>query len=37
MDDGELCMKGNHVTQGYYKSEEQTKETFDGDGLATFW
>jgi long-chain acyl-CoA synthetase len=32
MDDGELCMKGNHVTQGYYKSEEQTKETFDGDG-----
>ena len=32
MDDGELCIKGNHVAQGYYKSEEQTAETFDEDG-----
>ena len=32
LDDGELCIKGNHVAQGYYKSEEQTKETFDEDG-----
>ena len=32
MEDGELCIKGNHVAQGYYKSEDQTKETFDSDG-----
>ena len=32
MEDGELCIKGNHVAQGYFKSEEQTKETFDEDG-----
>ena len=32
LNDGELCIKGNHVAQGYYKSEEQTKETFDEDG-----
>ncbi len=32
MEDGELCIKGNHVAQGYFKSEEQTKETFDADG-----
>ena len=32
LDDGELCIKGNHVAQGYYKSEEQTMETFDEDG-----
>ena len=32
MEDGELCIKGNHVAQGYYKSEEQTAETFDEDG-----
>ncbi len=32
MEDGELCIKGNHVAQGYFKSEEQTKETFDSDG-----
>ena len=22
MEDGELCIKGNHVAQGYFKSEE---------------
>ena len=32
LEDGELCIKGNHVAQGYYKSEDQTKETFDGEG-----
>lgn len=32
LEDGELCIKGNHVAQGYYKSEDQTKETFDSDG-----
>jgi long-chain acyl-CoA synthetase len=32
MEDGELCIKGNHVAQGYYKSDEQTKETFDSEG-----
>jgi long-chain acyl-CoA synthetase len=31
-EDGELCLKGNHVTQGYFKAEEETKETFDSDG-----
>ena len=32
LDDGELCMKGGHVTNGYYKQEEATKEAFDSDG-----
>jgi long-chain acyl-CoA synthetase len=32
LEDGELCIKGNHVAQGYYKSEDQTKETFDAEG-----
>jgi len=31
-EDGELCMRGSHVTQGYYKDEEQTAETFDSEG-----
>ncbi len=31
-EDGELCLKGNHVTQGYFKAEEETKETFDSEG-----
>ena len=31
-EDGELWMKGNHVTKGYYKDEEQTAESFDSDG-----
>ena len=25
-------MRGSHVTQGYYKDEEQTAETFDSEG-----
>ena len=32
LDDGELCIKGKHVASGYYKLEEETKETFDNDG-----
>ena len=32
LDDGELCIKGKHVASGYYKLEEETKETFDDDG-----
>ena len=32
LEDGELCIRGNHVAQGYYKSEDQTKETFDDEG-----
>ena len=31
-EDGELCLKGNHVTQGYFKAEEETKATFDSEG-----
>ena len=31
-EDGELCLKGNHVTQGYYKAEKETEETFDSEG-----
>ena len=32
LEDGELCIKGKHVAQGYYKSEDQTQETFDNEG-----
>ena len=32
LEDGELCMKGGHVTNGYYKQDEATKEAFDSDG-----
>ena len=32
LEDGELCIKGKHVASGYYKLEEETKETFDHDG-----
>ena len=32
LEDGELCIKGKHVASGYYKLEEETKETFDNDG-----
>ncbi len=32
LEDGELCLKGNHVAQGYYKAEDQTLETFDENG-----
>ena len=31
-EDGELCLKGNHVTQGYYKAKKETEETFDSEG-----
>ena len=29
---GELCVKGDSVSLGYYKDEEATKEVFDEDG-----
>ena len=32
LEDGELCIKGNHVASGYYKLEDETKETFDNEG-----
>lgn len=32
LDDGELLMRGGIVTQGYYKLDEATSETFDSDG-----
>ena len=32
LEDGELCIKGKHVASGYYKLDEETKETFDNDG-----
>ena len=32
LDDGELCIKGKHVAKGYYKLDDETKETFDSDG-----
>ncbi len=31
-DDGELMMRGGIVTEGYYKLDEATRETFDSDG-----
>ena len=31
-DDGELMMRGGIVTQGYYKLDESTRETFDSEG-----
>ena len=32
LDDGELLMRGGHVSPGYYKEPEMTAETFDEDG-----
>ncbi|XP_033123099.1 long-chain-fatty-acid--CoA ligase 6-like [Anneissia japonica] len=29
---GEICMKGPSITNGYYKNEEKTRDTYDSDG-----
>lgn len=29
---GEICVKGTNVFQGYYKDQENTEETIDGQG-----
>lgn len=29
---GEVCIRGTNVFKGYYKNEEQTRETLDEDG-----
>jgi long-subunit acyl-CoA synthetase (AMP-forming) len=29
---GELCVRGQHVTPGYYKDEEKTKDLIDEEG-----
>lgn len=31
-DDGEICMRGRHVSAGYYKNPDATAETIDEDG-----
>lgn len=31
-EDGEVCMRGRHVFQGYYKNPEATAETIDSEG-----
>jgi long-chain acyl-CoA synthetase len=32
LDDGELLMRGGHVSPGYYKEPDMTAETFDDEG-----
>src|SRR5678809_1616698 len=31
-EDGEICMRGRHVFQGYYKNKEATAEAIDSEG-----
>lgn len=31
-EDGEICMRGRHVFQGYYKNKEATAEALDSEG-----
>lgn len=31
-EDGELMMRGGHVTKGYYKLDQETRETYDEEG-----
>jgi long-chain acyl-CoA synthetase len=30
--EGEICLKGDNVSKGYYKRQDLTEEAFDGDG-----